>query len=181
MLSKNEFSTLDFTLFVITLVVSLFIGIYNALKNRDRQSTNEVLLAGGNMGVVPVALSLFASFTSSISVIGIPAEVYLFNTTFFWILPALPIATLLSAHVHVPVVYNLHLTSIYEVTIIYNLFFLFFVQSVFSFLMYSLFLGFYPFHSIKYLLNAHTFYHFIKLTLKYYFMSYFFYTIRVVS
>jgi Na+/proline symporter len=49
-------------LFGITLSISLSIGLYNAIKNRHNQSTKEVLLAGGNMGIVPVALSLFASF-----------------------------------------------------------------------------------------------------------------------
>ena len=119
MLSKNEFSTLDFIIFAITLVISLFIGIYNAIKNRYNQTTKEVFLAGGNMGVVPVALSLFASFMSSIAVIGVPAESYVFNTMYMWALPAFPIAIFLSAHVHIPVIYNLNLTSTYEVNLVF--------------------------------------------------------------
>ncbi|XP_052071088.1 sodium-dependent multivitamin transporter-like [Mytilus californianus] len=114
MYHRNEFSTFDYVIFAVTLLVSLSIGIYNAFKNRNKQSTKEILLAGGNMGVLPVALSLFASFMSSIAIIGVPAEVYVYNTMFMWCILAFPIAIFLSAHVHIPIFYNLKLTSAYE-------------------------------------------------------------------
>ncbi|XP_076074013.1 sodium-dependent multivitamin transporter-like [Mytilus galloprovincialis] len=114
MYHRNEFSTLDYVIFAATLLVSLSIGIYNAFKNRNKQSTKEILLAGGNMGVLPVALSLFASFMSSIAIIGVPAEVYVYDTMFMWSVVSFPIAIFLSAHVHIPIFYNLKLTSAYE-------------------------------------------------------------------
>jgi sodium-coupled monocarboxylate transporter 8/12 len=112
---KNTFVILDYVLFGITLSISLSIGLYNAIKNRHNQSTKEVLLAGGNMGIVPVALSLFASFMSSIAIIGVPAEIYVFNTMPMWSIFSFPIAIFLSAHVYIPIFYNLKLTSAYEV------------------------------------------------------------------
>lgn len=115
----NKFSTLDYVIFAATLLVSLSIGIYNAFKNRNKQSTKEILLAGGNMGVLPVALSLFASFMSSIAIIGVPAEVYVYDTMFMWSVLSFPIAIFLSAHVHIPIFYNLKLTSAYEVNLYY--------------------------------------------------------------
>ncbi|XP_071129765.1 sodium-dependent multivitamin transporter-like [Mytilus edulis] len=114
MYHRNEFATLDYVIFAATLLVSLSIGIYNAFKNRNKQSTKEILLAGGNMGVLPVALSLFASFMSSIAIIGVPAEVYVYDTMFMWSVVSFPIAIFLSAHVHIPIFYNLKLTSAYE-------------------------------------------------------------------
>lgn len=120
MIPKNEFSILDYIIFAITLGISFFIGIYTAIKNRHRQSTKEVLLAGGNMDVVPVALSIFASFLSSTTVIGVPAELYIFNTMYMWALPAFPFSIFLSAHVHIPVIYNLNLTSTYEVGLFFS-------------------------------------------------------------
>lgn len=112
--TKNTFGILDYILFGITLTISLSIGLYNAIKYRHNQSTKDVLLAGGNMGIVPVALSLFASFMSSIAIIGVPAEIYVFNTMLMLAIFSYPIAIFLSAHVYIPIFYNLKLTSAYE-------------------------------------------------------------------
>ncbi|XP_052069320.1 sodium-coupled monocarboxylate transporter 1-like [Mytilus californianus] len=111
---RNEFSTLDYIIFVVTLVISLSIGIYNAFKSRYKQSTKEVLLAGGEMGVIPVAFSLFASFISSVSMIGIPAEAYIFDSMVMWGAVAAPISIYLSAYIYIPIFYNLKLTNAYE-------------------------------------------------------------------
>ncbi|CAG2212425.1 SLC5A8_12 [Mytilus edulis] len=111
---RNEFSTLDYVIFVVTLLISLSIGIYNAFKSRYKQSTKEVLLAGGEMGVIPVAFSLFASFISSVSMIGIPAEAYIFDSMVMWGAVAAPISIYLSAYIYIPIFYNLKLTNAYE-------------------------------------------------------------------
>ncbi|CAG2223366.1 SLC5A6 [Mytilus edulis] len=112
---RNEFSTLDYVIFVVTLLISLSIGIYNAFKSRYKQSTKEVLLAGGEMGVIPVAFSLFASFISSVSMIGIPAEAYIFDSMVMWGAVAAPISIYLSAYIYIPIFYNLKLTNAYEI------------------------------------------------------------------
>jgi Na+/pantothenate symporter len=61
------------------LVVSLLIGIFFGYRNRSKHSTKEVLLAGGKMHFIPVAMSLLASFMSAITLQGTPAEMYNFS------------------------------------------------------------------------------------------------------
>ena len=65
-----KFSTVDYIVFSIMLVVSLGIGIYSAIKSRGRESTQEFLLGGKNMPPVPVAISLLGGIFSAISILG---------------------------------------------------------------------------------------------------------------
>ena len=73
-------------------------------------------MAGGNMHLIPVAMSLLATFMSAITLLGTPAEMYNFTTIYLWIALGYVISIFLSAHVYVPVFYNLKLTSAYEVS-----------------------------------------------------------------
>jgi uncharacterized membrane protein len=71
---KNTFAVLDYVFFIGTLVVSLLIGIFFGYRNRSKHSTKEVLLAGGKMHFIPVAMSLLASFMSAITLTHSPAQ-----------------------------------------------------------------------------------------------------------
>ncbi|XP_014284646.1 sodium-coupled monocarboxylate transporter 2 [Halyomorpha halys] len=72
-----EFGWIDYTVFGALLVVSAGIGV-GTCKDQSK-SANQFLTAGGKMGCIPVALSMLASFLSSITLIGQPAEVYLYG------------------------------------------------------------------------------------------------------
>ena len=61
-----------FVVFSLILLASMDIGIFF-------QSNNEYLMDGRSMSNVPVAMSVFASFVSSIAILGTPAEVYTFG------------------------------------------------------------------------------------------------------
>ena len=63
----------------------------------------------------PVALSLTASFISAITVLGTPAEVYIYGTMFYWFFFSYTVAALLTAQVFMPVFYKMSLSSTYEV------------------------------------------------------------------
>jgi len=82
----NVFGSLDYVLFVATLVVSAAIGVYFAIKDRKSRDVKDFLLGGGKIHVVPVTLSLLASFMSSLTLLGTPAEMYKFGTMFFFLL-----------------------------------------------------------------------------------------------
>ena len=67
------------------------------------------------MHSIPVAMSLLATFMSAITLLGTPAEMYNFTTVYLWIGLGYVISIGLSAHLYLPVFYNLKLTSAYEV------------------------------------------------------------------
>ncbi|XP_041363424.1 sodium-coupled monocarboxylate transporter 2-like [Gigantopelta aegis] len=108
------FTVVDYVLFVAILIVSAGIGIFYAIKDRRKQTTKEYLLAGGNMHVIPVALSLLASFMSAITILGTPSEMYSYGTMYLWIAVSYIFAVFFAAHIYIPVFYRLGVTSSYE-------------------------------------------------------------------
>ena len=65
-----NFTLLDYTLFVLLLVVSLGIGIASAFKNRHNVSTQEYLVGGRKMSPIAVGLSLLGGWVSAVSILG---------------------------------------------------------------------------------------------------------------
>ncbi|XP_029647687.1 sodium-coupled monocarboxylate transporter 2 [Octopus sinensis] len=110
----RPFSLLDYVLFGLTLAISSGIGVFYAIWDRNKKSTNNFLLAGGNMSVFPVAMSLLVSFMSAITLLGAPAEIYNVNTMYMWMSISYFVAIFLAAHIYVPIFYRLKITSIYE-------------------------------------------------------------------
>ena len=91
------------------------IGIYFSRVEKRKQSNNEYLMAGRSMSSFPVAISVLASFVSSIAILGTPAEIYSFGAQ-FWLTPLSNFITIpVMAVVFLPIYYNLGLTSSYEV------------------------------------------------------------------
>jgi len=108
------FTTWDYVLFTATLLVSAVIGIVFAIKDRNNHSTQEFLLGGRKMSVLPVAFSLMVTFMSAITLLGNPAEIYLYNTMFWWLCGAFFIAMIFAAVVFIPFFYNLGVLSTFE-------------------------------------------------------------------
>ena len=65
--------------------------------------------------LIPVTLSLLASFMSAITLLGTPAEIHVFGTEYMMIIFGYAIMIPLAAHVFLPVFYNLKVTSVFEV------------------------------------------------------------------
>ncbi|XP_076445209.1 sodium-coupled monocarboxylate transporter 1-like [Babylonia areolata] len=110
----KTFSVLDYVIFAAILVVSASIGFYHAWKDRRKQTLKEFLLAGGNMQVAPVMLSLLASFMSAITLLGTPVEMYLYSTIYFYIGIGYLLVMAGAAHIYIPIFYRLRITSVYE-------------------------------------------------------------------
>ncbi|XP_062594392.1 sodium-coupled monocarboxylate transporter 1-like [Saccostrea cucullata] len=111
---KNEFQIVDYILFAGLLFCSAGIGLFYAIKDRQKSNTKDFLLAGGDMNPIPVALSLLASFMSAITLLGTPAEMYNYTTIYWWIGLGYFFVILGGAHVYMPVFYRLRVTSSYE-------------------------------------------------------------------
>ncbi|KAL4240018.1 hypothetical protein ACF0H5_000813 [Mactra antiquata] len=111
---KGNFTTLDYVLFGLMLAGSAFIGVFYAIKDRNKNNTKEFLLAGGKMNPIPVALSILASFMSAITLLGTPAEMYNYTTMYWYIGLGYFLVVALAAHFFIPVFYRLRVTSAYE-------------------------------------------------------------------
>ena len=96
------------------LLISASIGLFAAVKHRNAPAEH-LLTANRKLPLLPVALSLAASFMSAIFVLGVPAEAYL-NSTEYWLigLGYIP-AEIITCLLIMPVFYKLKLTSAYQV------------------------------------------------------------------
>uniref|UniRef100_A0A3B3Z8I3 Sodium-dependent multivitamin transporter n=1 Tax=Periophthalmus magnuspinnatus TaxID=409849 RepID=A0A3B3Z8I3_9GOBI len=111
---KLLFTAVDYAIFAGLLGASLAIGVYYALSGGRQRTTQEFLLADRSMGCLPVSLSLIASFQSAVAIIGVPAEIYTHGTQYWFIGCAYILGLLVPAHVFIPVLYRLKLSSAYQ-------------------------------------------------------------------
>jgi len=112
---NNRFSAWDYVIFAVILAIASAIGLYYGCTGNKQNSTSEFLMAGRSMSVLPVALSLLASFMSAITLLGTPAEIVLYGTQYWMIWISYCFVVPLSAYVFIPVFYRLELTSVFEV------------------------------------------------------------------
>lgn len=75
--SMRHFGAADYTVFIAMLLFSSLVGLYFGYKDHKQSKRNETendtanyLVGGRNMQVIPVALSLVASFVSGITLLG---------------------------------------------------------------------------------------------------------------
>ena len=115
-MSILRFHLADYAVFGVTLIFSIAVGIYHAVVSKP-STTKEYLLANGKMMSIPVAFSLLASFMSGITILGVPSEVYTFGLQYWLVVVSYVISFPAVALVFAPTLYELGLTSSYEVNI----------------------------------------------------------------
>ncbi|KAH9518503.1 Sodium-coupled monocarboxylate transporter 1 [Bulinus truncatus] len=106
--------TLDYVVTAVMLFIPLAIGVYFAIKDVNKSTRDEYLLGGRQMTMLPVALSLFATFASAISLMGVPTEVYYTGAMHPTFQAGFAIAHLIGYFTMVPLIYPLQITSIFE-------------------------------------------------------------------
>lgn len=111
---QMHFTTVDYVIFVILLVVSTGIGLFYALSGGRQRTTQEFLMADRSMSCLPVSLSLLATFQSAVAILGAPSEVYSFGTQYWFLGCSYFLGLLIPAHIFIPVFYRLRLSSAYE-------------------------------------------------------------------
>ncbi|NXC91666.1 SC5A6 protein, partial [Cercotrichas coryphoeus] len=109
-----EFTAIDYSIFALLLVLSSAIGLFYALTGDRQRTVQEFLLANRDMGCLPVALSLLASFQSAVAILGVPAEIFRFGTEYWFLGCSYFLGLLIPAHIFIPVFYRLRITSTYE-------------------------------------------------------------------
>ncbi|XP_052767858.1 sodium-coupled monocarboxylate transporter 1-like [Mya arenaria] len=108
-----RFHIADYVLMVIFLVICSGIGVFYGFFKKQR-TTGDYLLAGRKMHLFPVALSLLVTYQSAISVMGITAEMYMYDTMMILVYFSVMSCNTIQALIIVPLVHPLKLTSAYE-------------------------------------------------------------------
>ncbi|XP_076800752.1 sodium-coupled monocarboxylate transporter 1-like isoform X2 [Clavelina lepadiformis] len=85
-LSRGEFSTADFVVFVGMLAAAALVGIYYAIKDRrvEDQTLDNYNLGGRSMSAIPLGLSMAVTYISAITIIGAPTEAYNYGMMVLW-------------------------------------------------------------------------------------------------
>lgn len=110
----ESFGTLDYIVFVLTIICSLGIGVFYAFKGQHQRTTSEFLLADREMSCAPVSLSLLVTIMSAITVLGVPASIFQYGTSYWGFSLSYFIFIPVLAHLIMPVLYDMRLTSAYE-------------------------------------------------------------------
>ena len=90
------------------------IGVVFGWKGRKSTDNKEFLTGNRNLPMFPVVMSLAASFMSTNTMLGVPAEIYMLGTQFIINLVPITFSIILSANVFMPVFYRLNMTSVNE-------------------------------------------------------------------
>ena len=105
----------DYVVISIFLTICMGIGIY--FGRRKTTDIEGYLLGNRQLRMIPVALSLFVTFSSAISLMGIPAEIYVYDTMVFHALCiGMPVSQFVASVTVVPLTFPLKLISSYEVS-----------------------------------------------------------------
>uniref|UniRef100_A0A8C7Z9J8 Solute carrier family 5 member 5 n=1 Tax=Oryzias sinensis TaxID=183150 RepID=A0A8C7Z9J8_9TELE len=111
------FVLLDYIVFVAMLLISMAIGLFQALKKKSADASARDFFTGGqSMPAVPVGLSLCASFMSAVQVLGVPSEGLRYGFKFLYMCLGQTINSLLTAYLFLPVFFRLGITSTNQVT-----------------------------------------------------------------
>ncbi|EEC04185.1 sodium-dependent multivitamin transporter, putative [Ixodes scapularis] len=97
------------------MTLNLVIGLYFALSGRShRMGADEAFLAGRDIGVNPLAVSVLASLLSATSVIGLTAHFYTYGLHMLWAsVTALTLVPFIR-NVIIPLIHELKVTSVFE-------------------------------------------------------------------
>ncbi|XP_069118834.1 sodium-coupled monocarboxylate transporter 1-like [Argopecten irradians] len=104
----------DYIVIAVFLLVCMGIGVYNGYQTNKNPTLENYFLGNRRLTLLPVTLSLFVTFASAISLMGVPAEVYVYGIRGAYIGLAYFISVLIASVTVVPLLYPLHLNSTYE-------------------------------------------------------------------
>ncbi|XP_037955495.1 sodium-coupled monocarboxylate transporter 1-like [Teleopsis dalmanni] len=111
--SLQRFSWLDYVVFIAMFVMCILIGIYFGFMKKSL-SESDYLMGGRNMLVLPIALSLVASFVSGITLLGLPTEVYSYGIQYTYVALGVLAMGVVMGVFYLPVFHDLSITSTYE-------------------------------------------------------------------
>ncbi|KAK4876907.1 hypothetical protein RN001_009413 [Aquatica leii] len=102
----------DYVIFFLMLGFTIALGIYFGFCGSTKKTPSEYLLGNRAMTPIPIAMSLIATVISGIILVGVPTDVYKYGASFFWLLLAIPLFSVLSLYIYVPVFIKLESASV---------------------------------------------------------------------
>ncbi|CAG2166172.1 unnamed protein product [Oppiella nova] len=111
----TSFSIMDYLVFGLLLIISSLIGVYFWFKSLNNTSNDEFLTGKRQLSAFPVCMSLVASFMSTNTLLGLPAEVFLSGTQISAQIISFIIAIVLSAEIFMPIYYRLDILSVNQI------------------------------------------------------------------
>ncbi|XP_070543773.1 sodium-dependent multivitamin transporter-like [Ptychodera flava] len=116
------FGIVDYVVFSAMLAVSASTGIYHCFAGGGQKTTSRFLAADRKMPCAPIAMSMFVTVTSSASILGYPAEVYIYGVQYTLGVFAMLFSFPFAAYFIIPVIRGLPITSAFEyIGLRYNL------------------------------------------------------------
>nr|CAD7255941.1 unnamed protein product [Timema shepardi] len=112
--NNGAFGTWDYVVLSLMLIISASIGVYYRFTGGKQKTTQEYLHGDKDLSVIPVAVSLMASFMSAITILGVSTENYTFGTQFVVINFGYGVATPFAAYCFLPVFFKMQATSAYQ-------------------------------------------------------------------
>lgn len=107
-----EITALDYIVFFVFVLGVAFFGCSFYFKSK--KSSSSFMKAEGNLPSWVVGMSIFATFVSSISFLGLPGDAYKTNWNPFVFSLSIPIATFLATKVFIPLYRNQNSVSAYQ-------------------------------------------------------------------
>ena len=111
----NSFHWVDYLIFGISLAISLGIGVFFGIRDRNTKSTEEFLMGGRSQHWIPVGLSLLVSILNGVFIIGVPAEVHYYGPVHMLLAVGLTLTCIFVCIFFIPTFRNMNITSAYEV------------------------------------------------------------------
>src|SRR6218665_197577 len=111
----GTFTGWDYFVFAIILAISAAIGLYYACSGGKQKTTAELILANKSMSALPVAISLFASYISTATTLGMPAEIFSQGTMYWMCVWGVMCSPIVGAFIFGPFFHRLKILSVYEV------------------------------------------------------------------
>ena len=112
---RQTLTSIDYYFIVLSLVIPTGLGMYITWNRKTRLGLDEYMMAKRKMGFSLVGLSLLGTFLSGITMLKVPIDVYNQSTAIFWRSLSFFVVCAASAHIFIPVFYNLKVNSVYEV------------------------------------------------------------------
>lgn len=109
------FNVAEYCLFGIVLGIIVGIIVYYNLVNRKyNNSVSGFLFGAKNMSIISITIALISSHLTSITLLGVPVEIYLRGTQYWASALSLIVVTFLTAYIYLPVFHKLQLSSSFE-------------------------------------------------------------------
>ncbi|XP_029636950.1 sodium-dependent multivitamin transporter-like isoform X2 [Octopus sinensis] len=108
------FSISDYLVFIFIVFVSIAIGLFFGCRQKNDKTANDFMTGNRQLSALPLALSLMVSFQSSIMVLGMPAEAYVYGIMYFFSVVGFMICLLISSHVYAEFFHKMNFYSINE-------------------------------------------------------------------